>query len=123
MRGAGRAMENLSRPIGIDVQLKDRGAFWTEGAFIVWASWVAFDVDLRGELPVARHRHEEVNMSGPAAGAAQLVEQALSCAARRHAVAYRNKAPELIASIHVRHDAAPQVEGALRLVKVGVIAP
>src|SRR5205823_7980456 len=47
--GAGSTVENLSRAIGIDVELKDRRALGTQSPLVVRAAGVAFDI---GDLPV-----------------------------------------------------------------------
>src|SRR5947208_2976536 len=38
-------MQDLDGPIGIDMQLEDRRAFWAQGAFIVRAARIALDID------------------------------------------------------------------------------
>src|SRR5207247_10088240 len=47
--GAGSTVQNLSRAIGIDVELKDRRALGTQSPLVVRATRVAFDID---DLPV-----------------------------------------------------------------------
>ena len=54
--------------------------------------------------------------------AAELVEQLLGRTIGRAAVTGRHDAAEAVASLGVGHDRAPQVEGALGLVEVGVVA-
>jgi hypothetical protein len=49
--GAGIAMENLRRTIGINVELEDRRALGAKGALVVGTARVALDVD---DLPIDR---------------------------------------------------------------------
>src|SRR2546428_1095443 len=61
VRRAGLAVQHLRRPVGIHVELIDRRALGAEGALVVRAARVAFDVD---DLPVDR-----VDQGGAADGA------------------------------------------------------
>src|SRR5690606_22376047 len=57
---------------------------------------ITVNIDLRGQLAVARSRHKEVNVRRTVTVAAQLVQQALGRTIRRTAVALGHNALELV---------------------------
>jgi hypothetical protein len=107
--------------VGKAAHFRDQAVACGEGEVVVQV-FVAVDVDLRRQLPIARCGDEEVDVSRTPPVPAELVEQFLRRTVRRAGVARGQDGAETVAALGIGLDATAEIVFRLRWVEEGIAA-